>query len=87
MMLKDLLKHSIGADDFPVVGDELELSQPSLGPCDHRCPVNPAAAGMKGVTSGHRRNHSCLAGPATYSALWHKYKACPGQPSSCITQA
>lgn len=70
--------NTIGADGFPVLGDELHLIQPSLGPCDCGCPVNPAAAGVMGVTDSHGRNQSCLARPATHLAPRHGHEACPG---------
>lgn len=41
-----------------MVGDEVELMQPWLGPCERGCPVNLAAVGVKGVTDDHRRDRS-----------------------------
>lgn len=70
--------NTIGADDFPVLGDERHLIQPSLGPCDCGCPVNPAAEGLMGVTDSHGRNQSCLARAATHSAPRRGHEACPG---------
>lgn len=61
--------NTIRADDLPVVRDELELIQPSLGSRDWGCPVTPAGTGGKGVTDDPRRHQSCLAGPAAHSDL------------------